>query len=602
MPVDMTSRLENHPLDAAAEAAIADQVSSAKARMLFRALPTSTSGSILGAILLTMVLWPSANHEILVVWCAAMVVNQAWRLELFRRTRHLDFSAGRHARWVRIWSVGGGVSGLIWGAAMFLFYPDLAGTQQVVLLATLFAIVSVSLPVTVSHLPSFYSFVLPVLLSMIAANVMMKESHFWLVAFVSTVMLAAIITVGRQFNRLLDAALTNRFRNAALADQLARQNAELDAARHQAEQASRAKTQFFAAASHDLRQPLHAMGLFAAALANKVRDPEVSNLVNSITASVEALEGLFSELLDISKIDSGKIKPQIVDFPLQQVFDRLRMDCEPEAYAQGLTLVLRPCRRYVHSDPMLLERILRNFISNAIRYTREGRILVGARREGESLRIEVWDTGFGIPDQEQERIFEEFVQLANPERDRRKGLGLSIVKRLAALMGHRISMASREGRGSKFSITVPVVLNPAPRRAAPSPPLATMDLSGIFILVIDDEIAILDGMAALLSGWGAEVLACPSGSEALQQVEDFGRTPDLIIADYQLREGEVGTQAVAKLRARCGVHIPAIMVTGSATPERLEEAKDLGDHLLIKPVMPAKLRSLVQFKLRATES
>ncbi len=578
-----------------------DLVADAKARMLFRALPTSTTGSILGAILLTIVLWPNARHELLLTWCAAMIVNQLWRLELFRRTRGQDFSQGRHERWVRLWSIGGGLSGVVWGAAMFLFYPDLTATQQVVLLATLFAIVSVALPVTISHLRSFYTFVLPVLLSVVVANLLMRESHFWLVAFVSAVMLAAILTVGRQFSALLDSALTNRFRNAVLADQLARQNAELDAARHQAEQASRAKTQFFAAASHDLRQPLHAMGLFAAALANKVRDPEVSNVVNSITASVEALEGLFSELLDISKIDSGKIRPQLCDFPIQQVFDRLRMDCEPEAYAQGLELSLRPNREFVRSDPMLLERILRNFVTNAIRYTGEGRILVVARRRGDTLRIEVRDSGVGIAAHEQQRIFEEFVQLANPERDRRKGLGLglSIVRRLAALLEHPLGLSSAPGRGSVFSITVPRVAAPQLPRKAPSPAVSLLDLSGVFILVIDDEIPILDGMSALLSGWGAEVLACPSGSEALQQVEELGRTPDLIIADYQLREGEIGTQAVAHLRARCGSHIPAIMVTGSATPERLEEAKDLGDHLLLKPVMPAKLRSLVQFKLRS---
>jgi CheY-like chemotaxis protein len=342
------------------------------------------------------------------------------------------------------------------------------------------------------------------------------------------------------------------------------------------------------------------MGLFAAALTEKVRDPEVLHVVNSINASVDALEGLFNELLDISKIDSGVLKANPTHFELGAMLDRLRMDFEPEAFERGLALRIVPTTVYLFSDPVLVERILRNLVSNAIRYTKTGGVLVGTRRRGRDVSLEVWDTGIGIPADQQARVFEEFYQLANPERNSKKGLGLglSIVKRLVNLLGAQVDLRSVPGRGSVFKVRLPLGVRPAPdparkKKAATAPG----DLSGRVIVVVEDEAAVLEGMRVLLEGWGAEVVAGASIRETMAGVEPLARAPDLIVADYGLRDGNVGTQAIAALRERFKSQIPAIIVSGSTTAAHVDEAKAIDAHLLLKPVMPAKLRTLIHFKL-----
>ncbi|HKC42806.1 MAG TPA: hybrid sensor histidine kinase/response regulator, partial [Burkholderiales bacterium] len=421
-------------------------------------------------------------------------------------------------------------------------------------------------------------------------------------------MLVAILGFGWSISHVIRRGKLRRYENLALIEELSRQKTmaeearrAAESARTQAEAANRSKTQFFAAASHDLRQPLHAMGLFAAALAEKVRDPEVVDVVNSINASVDALETLFNELLDISKIDAGIVKASPSDFAVQSVFDRLRMDLEPEAFEKELRLRFVPSRAFARSDPILVERILRNLVSNAIRYTRRGGIVVGCRRRRGALSLEVWDTGIGIPPEQQARIFDEFYQVANPERDRKKGLGLglAIVQRLSGLLGSTVTVASRPGHGSVFRVAVPVGVTP--KRAdegAKAVRAAATDLSGSTIVVIEDEGQVLEGMRVLLSGWGAAVIPCATLEEAFDAIAPTDRPPDLIIADYRLREGATGVEAIDALRARFHRDIPAVVITGSTMPVHMDEAKSKGFHLLLKPVMPAKLRTLIHFKLR----
>jgi CheY-like chemotaxis protein/anti-sigma regulatory factor (Ser/Thr protein kinase) len=259
-----------------------------------------------------------------------------------------------------------------------------------------------------------------------------------------------------------------------------------------------------------------------------------------------------------------------------------------------------PTSLYLFSDVVLVERILRNLVSNALRYTRTGGVVVGARRRGKEASLEVWDTGIGIPAEQQQRVFEEFYQLANAERNSKKGLGLglSIVKRLAHLLGAHVSLRSVPGKGSVFSVRLPLGVRPAAdsshlRKSAPAPG----DLSGRVIVVVEDEAAVLEGMRVLLEGWGAEVVAGASVRETMESLEPLARAPDLIVADYRLRDGNVGTQAIIAVRDRFRARIPAIIVSGSTTPAHIDEAKEMDAHLLLKPVMPAKLRTLIHFKL-----
>jgi two-component system, sensor histidine kinase len=600
--LERPSRLGRHETDE-----IDAQVRLQQVRLLYSQLPTSTGGTMVGALLLAVVMWDIAPTNSIAGWFACMAANQGWRYWLYLRWRRTGIELGDIDRAANYWALGSLLSGCLWGLATLLFFIPDSPVYQAFLFVLIFAVTSAAVLLIGVHLPSFYVFVLPALVPIVVRNVIEGEPAHLTLAFIVGVATIALLTFGRNYNRVLVASLRNRFENEALARKLATQNIELERAkeaaeraRNDAEIANRSKTQFFAAAGHDLRQPLHAMGLFAAALTEKARDPEVLHVVNSINASVDALEGLFNELLDISKIDSGVLKANPTHFELGAMLDRLRMDFEPEAFERGLRLRIVPTTVYLFSDPVLVERILRNLISNAIRYTKAGGVLVGARRRGKEVSLEVWDTGIGIPPEQQDRVFEEFYQLANPERNSKKGLGLglSIVKRLVHLLSAQVDLRSVPARGSVFKVRLPLGVRPAvdparKKKAATAPG----DLSGRVIVVVEDEAAVLEGMRVLLEGWGAEVVAGASIRETMAEVEPLTRAPDLIVADYGLRDGNVGTQAIAALRERFKSRIPAIIVSGSTTPAHVDEAKAMDAHLLLKPVMPAKLRTLIHFKL-----
>ncbi len=588
--------------------ALGELIRAEQVRLLYKQLPVSTASTMVGALLLSGVMWEVLAHERIVGWFVCMALNQAWRLWLYHRFSGRGFEMRDLDKWANLWAVGSLISGCIWGAASFvMFVPD-APIYHAFLMVLLFGVTSAAVLLMGAHAPSFYAFVLPALLPVVVRNALEGSGAHLTLAFIAGVTTLALLSFGRTYNRVLIESLRNRFHNEALARELAHRNAELEKARAMAEQArntaeiaNRSKTKFFAAASHDLRQPLHALGLFAAALSEKVRDPEVLQVVNSVNASVEALEGLFNELLDISKIDAGVIKPNPAHFALGPLLGRLRMDFEPEAFERGLALRMRYPDLYVHSDPILVERILRNLIGNALRYTTAGGVLIAGRRRGSNVSVQIWDTGRGIPPEERERIFEEFYQLGNPERnsERGLGLGLSIVRRLADLLGASVSLRSLPGRGSMFALSLPLGTEPAPAAATAQPRShAPGSLAGSLIVVVEDEAAVREAMKVLLEGWGTEVLAASSCADALEQIAAHRRCPDVVIADYRLREGRNGVEAIRSLREHCGSRIPAIIISGSTMPLNIEEAKALGAHVLLKPVMPAKLRTLINFKLK----
>jgi signal transduction histidine kinase/CheY-like chemotaxis protein len=578
-------------------------------RLLYRQLPVLSGGTLVAAVLLAVVMWPVAPRNAVFGWFVCVAVSEAWRLGLYVRSQRKGIELANLQRAGTRWALGSLVSGCLWGLASLLFFIPSSPAYEAFLIVLVFAVTATAVLLLGAHLPSFYGFVIPALVPVVVRNVIEWEPAHFTLAFVISVALIAILAFGRNYNRGLVAALRNRFENEALARKLAAQNVDLENARaaaerlrNEAEIANRSKTQFFAAASHDLRQPLHAMGLFAAALVEKVRDPEALQVVNSINASVEALEGLFNELLDISKIDAGIIKAAPTHFPLGPLFERLRMDFEAEAFERGLHFKALPTKAFAFSDPVLVERILRNLISNALRYTHEGGVLAGARPRGSDLSLEVWDSGVGIPESERDRIFEEFYQLGNPERNSKKGLGLglSIVQRLAKLLRSPISVRSVPGKGSMFGIRVPRGVRPEAEAPALQRSTGRVgDLAEKLIVVVEDEAAVLEGMRVLLESWGADVVACGSLAETAARAADLVRAPDLIVADYRLREGGIGTEAISTLRKRFNAAIPAIIVSGSTTPAHLGEAQALDAHLLLKPVMPAKLRTLINFKLKA---
>jgi Na+/proline symporter/signal transduction histidine kinase/CheY-like chemotaxis protein len=386
-----------------------------------------------------------------------------------------------------------------------------------------------------------------------------------------------------------------------LEQRVAERTAELEASRAEAEAANLGKTRFIAAASHDLLQPLHAARLFTAALID--RDPN-NDLGGKIDASLGAVESLLDTLLDISKLDAGAFKPDKRPFALQGLFDSLGTAFAPVAARHDVDLVLVPTRAFVDTDSAFLRRILQNLLSNALRYGRvEGRphrVLLGCRREGGSLRIEVKDNGPGIPVDKQQVIFDEFVRL-QPEDDRPRaerglGLGLAIVDRIARMLDLPVRLASAPGRGSTFSVLVPEVpaVAAASEAAAPLPrPSAEAER---FVLCIDNEASVREAMATLLRGWGCRVATVASLDEALATAGDL---PDLVLADFHLDDGPDGLEVIAALRQRWARAVPAALITADRDPTLRVTARAHQVELLHKPLKPAALRALLRMRERA---
>ena len=362
------------------------------------------------------------------------------------------------------------------------------------------------------------------------------------------------------------------------------------------ELANAAKSRFLAMASHDLRQPLHALGLFVAQLRTPLKSGERTKTIERVDATRKEMDEMFNSLLDISRLDAGILTPKITEFPIARLLQKIETRFDQATREKGLRLRVRRSDAWVRSDAMLLERILLNLVSNAVRYTLRGGIIVGCRRRGEMLRIEVWDSGPGIPEDQKQNIFGEFFQLPAPERNQYGGLGLglAIVDRLRLLLNHQIDLASTVGRGSRFAILVPMadecVTSTQP---VDSPHPAAFAVEGKVILVIGDAPIVLEGTGGLLGKWGYSALTAGSDEAALIRLAERQQRPDLIISDYHLASGKTGIRAIEQINAAFGSSIPAILISGDTAPEPLRDAKDRGYILLHKPVDPMRLRAVM---------
>jgi signal transduction histidine kinase len=399
--------------------------------------------------------------------------------------------------------------------------------------------------------------------------------------------------------------VVNRDELGALAENVNRTCEELGRLYQQLEAANLAKSRFIAAASHDLRQPLHALNLFVAQLARETDRAEQARLVARIDTAVTGMNELFNALLDISKLDAGVLAPNISEFSVAQLLDRTEMTFTAAAREKGLRLRVVSSDAVVRSDFILLERILLNLVSNAIRYTRRGGVTVGCRRRIGVLRIEVWDSGIGIPENQRGNIFGEFYQLPTAERERSGGLGLglAIVDRLCRLLKHPVEVTSQLGRGSRFAVSVPLIATARSVEEPSTRPEAITDpVRGKLIVVIDDDTLVLSGMQGVLKSWGCSVVIAASEGSALARLLELKRLPDLIISDYRLGGGKIGFKAIERLRKSLGVPIPAFVISGDTSPERLREASASGYYLLHKPVQPMTLRTVVNQLLKDGQS
>ena len=375
--------------------------------------------------------------------------------------------------------------------------------------------------------------------------------------------------------------------------------AALRIAKADAEQANLGKTRFLAAASHDLQQPLNAARLFLGALADEVAAGRPRELVGRIETALDSVVELLDTLVDISRLDTGAWPVSVSDFPVAPLLARLADEFAPEAEAFGLSLRIVPSSAVVHTDHVLFARLLRNLVSNAIRYTERGRVLVGCRREAADIvRVEVRDTGIGIPADKLDWIFEEFQRLEAPRRQEKGfGLGLATVQRIARLLSLDVSVRSTPGRGSCFSVRVPAGREAAVAAQVPSAPSPAKSLAGIRVVCIEDDEQTRLAMEVLLRAWGCEPALVARLDDALRVVDGWGAAPDLLIADYHLRDGVYGTDAVQALRERAGAAVPAIVVSGDRAPAVQSDLRRAGFGFLTKPVQPAKLRAMMAYVL-----
>ncbi|NOV22299.1 response regulator [Cupriavidus necator] len=551
-------------------------------------------GCSLAAVILAAGLMLIGDRPGALPWACAMVA--ACAMAYFGRLRLpgrlTEAGAARYAHGMTAMLA---LIGALWGLVAWLYLDVRLPAVVICILSLIAGMSAAALAVFSACLPVAIAFFLPAIVPVWVVFLATGDVEYLPMFLGTPLYLCVLMVFARNYARVARQSIALRFENVELISQLREQTARAEAAQHAAEDASRAKSVFLASASHDLRQPLHAMGLFLVSLGRTSLDDRQRQLLAHIEASSGAAREMLNSLLDFSKLEAGVVTPRARPFRLQPLLRKMENEFAPQAEARGLVYRTRDTTATLHGDPTLVELVLRNLIANAIRYTQRGGVLVACRQRGARAAIEVWDTGIGIPAAQHRDIFREFHQLGNPERDQRKGLGLglAIVDGLARTMQTRVTLVSRPGRGSVFRFDMPQawdVPEDTPR------PLPAHSLDGLRVLVIDDDEAIRGAMSELLSAWRCECRTAESEEQALAALAAF--TPGLVLADYRLRGHRTGQQALDAIRQQMGRHVPAIIITGDTAADRLRTAHATGTALLHKPVVPQELQAAIDTLLR----
>ena len=543
---------------------------------------------VLSALLIVAMAWRTAPLALCVGWLLAVVAVLALRQRVHRWLQAARQVPLRHRMaGATLMSLAGGIT----HGASILFWPYLGDLERALQSTYVLALSSGAVAAVVGYLPVFLAYMLPLLVPLVLnwVRVLAAPGDGWHQGSALVVLL--LFSIYGSFLVVLARDTYLRYRESFDARQKLRHALQL------AEAANRAKTRFLASASHDLRQPMHTLTLFGAALMMAPLDERTRQIANQMNLALQALGSQLDALLDVSKLDAGVVPVQPRAFALHPFLTQLVAEFEPVARRKGLRLHLAcPLDACVRTDTLLFERVLRNLVDNALKYTDQGQVQVQVTvtvlarpLAGPALRLTVSDTGPGIPHDEQQRVFEEFYQLGNPERNRNQGLGLglAIVKRLADLLQLQLRLQSTPGVGTQVSLVLPQAELPAPV-AAPPPPDGAALLAGLHLLVVDDEEAVRQGMLAVLGGLGCQVSVAADADEALAAAA--GQRPDAVLADLRLRGSDDGIATVARLRVQ-HAGLPALLISGDTAPERLREARAAGLRLLHKPVA---LSTLVQ--------
>jgi two-component system, sensor histidine kinase len=568
-------------------------------RAQYRNIPTAIAVNAVISGLLCIALQETVPMERLAWWLVVVFLVATTRYLLWRRFSAASAGCEAPANtelFRRLAIMGSGVNGITWGVGGIVLYAPHSPASQFLLLITQFGMGAGAAYASAPAFAAVMAYLIPSVLLTSVPFFLEGDSVHVTLGTMLFVFVAAATHFTYGISRTIARAIALRFENIDLIDELRTQHQVAEQARDAAEEANVAKSRFLAAAGHDLRQPLHALGFFVDALQEQSLPADGRAIVSNIRRSVDVMEDLFNSLLDVSRLDAGIVRPRVATIALAPLMDRVRGEYETAATQKELSLRVARNSLFVRSDPVLLERIMRNLVANAVRYTDRGKIVLGARRGKDTIRIEVWDSGRGIPKDKHREIFQEFRQLDNPQRDRRKGLGLglAIVERLVKLLDHPLELRSQLGKGSMFAVTVP-----RGRREdfvpgeADGQIFVDRDVANSLILVVDDEPDVRESMQALLGRWRCEVVVAESCDEMLKKLVSVQRMPDLIVADYRLKEGENGIDVVARLREEFNAQVPALLITGDTGIEQLREAEESGLHVLHKPLNPSRLRALI---------
>lgn len=564
-----------------------DKIYTDQIKLLNKSIPRGQLLNMVIALAFALVMLIQSSKSAVISWLALL-----YFVTFIRHLLHKYYFPPAFDRPITVntgysYALASTMAGAVWGSAIFFFKPETLGEMLPIAL-TLGGVMAGGISVLSYLKESYAGFALPIAIALATGFFTMGQQTATVIGYMIVIFILACLYFSRSFNKVLTETLRLQHRNDDLLLELRKE-------KDMAEQANMAKSRFLAAASHDLRQPLHSLSL----LFEAIKDADSSELRDSlypkVEMSIDALSSLFNALLDISKLDADVVETNLEDFDFQDIVRATLHEYESEADKKKLALRLHCGECVVHSDRIFLERIIRNLLSNAIRYTDAGGVLVSCRMRSNHVMFQVWDTGIGIAESEISAVFGEFYQLHNIHRDRNQGLGLglSIVQRLCKLLDHPLELRSKPGSGSVVTILIPggdaQLVKKDRRPAQPMP----WDLTGLRVLVIDDDADVLAATSVLLNNWGCQVIAAVSSSDALDKISSAAEKPDVVLSDLRLPGNQNGIQALDSIRSKLGTKVPAILITGDTRPARIHLAQQSGYKVLHKPLKPAQLRTAI---------
>ncbi|RKP55824.1 ATP-binding protein [Pararobbsia silviterrae] len=563
---------------------------------LYRQSPPILMGNIAVVSVTVLVLWPEVARRTLLGWAVLIYLLTLVRIAVVWRDRR----AGEHpvetaTDRARLYIVLSGLSGCLWGAMGVLFFSPDNTVVTVLLCIVLAGMTGGSVASLSTYWPTYIAYALPTVLPFAIRSFVYGSTLFSSLGFLSLFLLGVNLAFSRNLQRTVSTSVSLRFQNIELIQQLTEE-------KERAELANRSKSQFLAAASHDLRQPTHALGLYIATLraiaqAPSIERAAVNGIAERLQTALKGMSQLLNVLLDISRLDAGVIDVAPARFALQHEFDALDNQFIEAASSKGLSLEFQATPVWLETDAVLLHNILSNLVSNAIRYTMRGRVRIACRRRGADVDIQVFDTGVGIAADQRANIFREFYQVDNAARDREQGLGLglAIVQRTADLIGARVRVRSRPGRGSLFSVRLP---------ALPDVPvdLSLLDVAAATqamrrdsktILVVDDDRDVLSSMQTLLETWGHTVFAASTIERAIVIATSYKHAIDMVLTDFRLAEHVTGLDVIRALHETLGRDIPAVIITGDTSADGIHATSSSGFRVMHKPLDPDEMRAVI---------